>query len=550
MIRLMRFVFFFLMSLGTVLIADRRMQFRAPVTALSFSEDGHSLLVGLSNGELSVIDIDRSVVGRTYILHSCLVTSVVKDDDMLVAGYDDGVLVIKLLRNNACATINAHKDKITVIACLASSIVSGSEDKSFCVWDKNGSLVERVLLPSAVSAIKASGDGNVLYVGCKSGSIYRYDLITHVCDEIVADLHKGPVTCLLVENQGFFAAFDSCEVVFFNFGDKSTKILRAPVQIEALEVEKEDDLVVGASCGTSSECIWDRTTGCLFDTQQYHSRVQGPVAINRLRIAYGEGSQLVLKAINYMMQDLSVVTSIDEALLDKIEIVDHQGYVSGCLKSASQDRKMHTIRLCLRSSACQKGGYVTLQDLSGAVATRYFCDPLSSIKRFLLFRGLGKGDISVGYLTSSDPGKLHHTYPGSGDSKFQFLPSPIHLALYSLNFPITQAYLTCIKNQGKHNCIRGMNTNGGQAVWFFQKEDCSGPYLLSIKSGHIVYEWQIPYISDQSELFVAKPDDRRPIIIHYSEHTQQAYKLPEARVSIAERYNKICTGEKESSWTH
>lgn len=497
---------FIVALLCSMLNADLRLRFYdASVCALNFSTDGQSLLAGLSTGKVCVINLARGVVDRTYDFYHDRVTALAEDDERLVVGYNDGTMIIKMVYDYAYVTIAAHQGRITVMKAISSSIVSGSDDKTFCIWDKNGYLVKRIQLPAAVSAIEAQNADKLLYIGCENGAIYRYNVNSQLCDELVVDLHKGQVTSLTVDNQGLFAGFGNREVVFFNFEDKSTKIFRSPDQIDALEIIKDNGTVLGASISTGSDYIWDRETACLFDVQRDQSRTEGPVAINRCRIAYAAGSQVVLRCINYKIKDMPLLTMIDSTKIDELKIVDRAGCVSGCLKNLDQERQLHQIRLCLRASAGQRGCYVDLQDQGGKSATCYLLHPLSAIRQMRLFREPATGDLAATYDTYSDDEKPQRAITTSRHAKLSFFPSKLHVGLYSFDMAITRACLT-YKN-GPHDVrqIRGTNLNGKGAVWIFDEDqDCCGPYVLSIEAGSSSYGLLIPYLSDQSEMLVFK----------------------------------------------
>ncbi len=530
--RICRYFFLMLAWIGLILNANIKIQFHVPITALAFSKDGRYLVVGFYNSKVSVINVERGIVESTTSCHQAPVASIAKDEELITIGYSNGTMVIKKWDDLAWATLDAHRDKINALQYIGSVIVSGSEDKTFCVWNRQGLLLKKIQLPAPISAIEGQYNSKAFYVGCKDGSVFRYDMQTELVEQLVDNLKKGPITCIKSAEHGFFAGFGNCEVVFFNEIDKSTKIFGSSTQIEALEYIDHDRLLVGASKDFDADCIWDYESCVLFESLKDHDKINGPVAINRLNVASALGPELEVRAIRYQIKDLTVVMAIDEAKFDKLTIVDPDAHVSGHLKLIGKSRDVHKMRLCLRLSSFKRGGYIDLRDQAWSKTTWYYFHPLSEIKQLIFFRGIPQGDVVVGYSVDSAPQIYNHTSSPSTRSAMLFFPSPIHAVLYSVTLAITQAWLTSTNTRGEKKWVQGLNLNGGRAIWRFEDANSSGPYTLSLKSGDSVYEWEIPYLSTQSELIVGSDSHGRPSISHVIEFGQQCHQLQLTHSSI------------------
>jgi WD40 repeat protein len=108
--------------------------------------------------------------------------------------------------------IKAHRGPITGVAVCADGkhFVSGSEDRTVCVWERGLHIPTRVLLhPSAVRVVACSPPGSPqdwLAVGCADGSIYLWDLANPKDPKVLSEKHRGTVSALAFSPKGTYFA--------------------------------------------------------------------------------------------------------------------------------------------------------------------------------------------------------------------------------------------------------------------------------------------------------------------------------------------------------
>lgn len=125
--------------------------------------------------------------------------------------------------------LKAHKAEITAVAVTQDQkVVSASEDRMVCVWDKYNLGPVRVFLhPDPVRALAVSPMGsphNYIVAGCADGKIYIWDL-KNPKNELLfqkpIEAHRDPVTAIAISPDGKFFATGSADntIRIYNFTD-------------------------------------------------------------------------------------------------------------------------------------------------------------------------------------------------------------------------------------------------------------------------------------------------------------------------------------------
>ena len=536
-----------IVSLCTLLYGDRLVHFDLPIQALNFSTDGKFLVVGLANGNVSVIDVESCQTVHTCQINKAPITAIARVDDHLVIGYANGMLTIKSMELEACSTFEAHQGAVTFIKCSSTWIVTASHDNTVRIWDNGGNKLASMKMPSAASAIEVVLEGNQVYIGCKNGTVHRFDGHSQSCDELVADLHKGEVTCLTLDTDGLFVGFGNGEVVFFNFLDKSTKTYRSYARIDALHVIKSKKIIFGISRMTMSDYTWDSDTGYLFGVHEHQTESPGSIASNGLILAIGCPGYVALHPFSYEIKNIPLLTLIGGLIFDSLKIFDKKGGLCGFAQYCLT-KKYYNMRACLSESSSLQGGTAKVTLGSHKVIIFDYKIATSDIKQLMLYRTLGRGDLAMGYNSSVNINpkiKIYTMLPWITNVRPFIRPSRIQVHFYSCNVPIKAAYIEYENDVHETRCIKGINpiwpdrsaaddqvSKGGRqdSILFFEAFDCCGPYTLSILSEKNLYQWQLQYLSEQSDLLLRKDQDGLLQLRHWIEYTDQFVKLPRAHV--------------------
>jgi hypothetical protein len=527
---------------------EQRVYVYDAVSALNFSSDGGSLIVGLANGSVLIVDRQDVSVQKKVHLYDVPVSVVAFDGGSIVIGYSDGTVHLKPIDSNAYATFKEHTGFVTAVTITRGCIVTGSSDGSICIRNNFGSLLKKMRVSAGVSVMHVSSGAGCLFIGCDDGAVWHYNIGGDGIEQLVQDLRKGKVLCVLGDAQGFYVAYDNTDMVYFNLMNKATKTFKARCPIYALQLIPEDGIIAGYNGNGVQACaICDTATGYVYRATRATGGAGGPVVVRGNDVAMARETYVGLSNRKYHAMSWFIQFLADGLQLKKLVIKDKNFHECAHLKGIGQNR-YYRARVFLWTLLSQKGFYVEPVDVRGRRYTFYAHDTLESIDRLVVARDIAHGELSCVYRPA---GKwLWKCAYAAQQVEPKSLPIDTHMLLYSLNIPLVDAHLIVRFGTSAQRIVQGFNMNGAGGVWIFEDTQSAAPYMLKLFSYAIgskaaqrergalcevahtpgqsapevprvmeVYTWHIPYLARDSEFFVQRLFDGRVLLRHIHETT-------------------------------
>ena len=501
-------LFFLGFFIGCAASSERLLEFSASVRAIGFDTDGKLMAVGLSSGTINIIPMDKA--NKIYVMDTCPtpISAIALDLPMLVVGYDDGLVLKRSLVETEIYTCRVHRAKISTIKMEKSFFVTGSFDKTICIWERlTGELLHNVNVPSEVTALAIDQATKLIYIGCVDGAVYSCNPNKNPQEIVLVTQRRNKILSLAARDKYLYVSSLAGSSIF-DLAVGNVVELRANSPVQAFMIDDNARTITGA-CRYDFWFMWDNITGGLIDVGcgdgQLVCPTYGPVAISHRFIANTIDKHVYVRAAKQPCS-IDMIVSNDTGLsLGPVTFADNHGYVVGKLLTMDPDRS-YKVTCLLRNIVSDNDNCVTATIKYGSFVIFNFSHNLSQIKKVLLTRNATNGNMMVKYLALETGGGLsvRDAYPLTIQGEPFYLSSrPVcNTELYSWNVPLRDAIITgsCL------SVVQGDNSGGQGLLWHFQGlvPSCHEPCILSVLTDTHLHTWKIPYLTDQSELFISE----------------------------------------------
>ena len=248
-----------------------------PVWSVSFTPDGHSIVVGSENGLVKFIDTGKRAFNRSFSRVSGTVWAVdAAGDGKSVAVVTDNaeVRVYDLNRNETEARSLPHPTSARTAAFNAdgSKLATGDRNSTLRVWDMATSVpLELVGHTGTIYGVAFSPDGSHLVSGGSDGAVKLWKLAdykvggTNTALPLKLELHEGPVYAVAFspdrdEPRVASAGWDQTVRVWNARNGEQTQILRHAGDVWSVTFSRDGRLLASASQDGTVK-VWDVTTG-------------------------------------------------------------------------------------------------------------------------------------------------------------------------------------------------------------------------------------------------------------------------------------------------
>lgn len=512
----------------------RRFAIDSGVTALASCPDGQFITIGLEEGNVGIIDTHTGKTSEyegyntsstafttaPCTAHKNSVTALAIQKNNVVIGYQSGSAVVLDHVTNRSWEIARNDAPIRRIVIDAPLIVTASDDSIVKAWDiDTGKCLSALQMENNVYALALSA-AHKLFCVPAAKDILVWDIKANKKMHLLSG-HEGCISALVLKGVNLWSGSYDGTLCFWDINSGVCKkiISHFGYQIDALSLKEENRTLIGAS-NLGYGFAWDVTKGILIATLFSSVGNVQKVAVggNKIittseNVEHSDGGERVEKKTFLYIRPIAklshaYVPVINELPypLEDITVVDsvNSSYNGRC---SCGPHNCSQLGIFCRNTVT---GYDLKCTCSGQQLKFRTCGTLIDIKKIIFTEDIVTGKIVLKVETNEEL--------ASYLSLQQWAPNPLNdndlnLSVYTCGKTIKSITL----RDNRENIIVAQAsiakkietdqiTDGSTCLWEIVGSSHYGPYKLTVVTDDaMVYEWEIQFLSYQTDLLISIP---------------------------------------------
>ncbi|OMJ69205.1 hypothetical protein SteCoe_33130 [Stentor coeruleus] len=200
--------------------------------SIGISPDGNFIIIGQSDGEIIIWEVDSFGIGKKLKGHLAGVNSIAlsSDSKIIASGSDDKT--VRLWSVNTISEIFVfigHTSIVSLVQITADDkfVVSGSEDKTVRLWSISTKTLDFVYEGHVgeIYCLSLSLDSSIIASGSQDRSVKVWSIARKALDFSYSD-HDGYVSCIkILDNQKYIASGCYQTILLANIKEKRVEII-------------------------------------------------------------------------------------------------------------------------------------------------------------------------------------------------------------------------------------------------------------------------------------------------------------------------------------